>query len=526
MSVSLYDTTLRDGAQQEGISLSLEDKLKITLKLDELGVHYIEGGTPGSNPKDVEYFQKVKALSLSNAKITAFGLTRRAGSNVKEDDNIRALLESGAQIITLVAKSSDTQVTEVLETSLEENLSMIFDSVSYLKERGRTVFLDAEHFFDGYRSNPDYALKCLSTASEAGADSLELCDTNGGALPNEIETAIAEISKRIGKPLGIHCHDDADLAVANTLVAVAAGVSNVQGSINGYGERCGNANLLSIIANLKLKYNIDCVSDEQLSSLTDVSHYVSEIVNIPPNSSQPYVGASAFSHKGGLHASAVAKMEDSYQHVSPGKVGNEKRVLISELSGRSNLEYRIKELGLEKEVSTRQVADLLENIKVKENKGFQYEVAEASFDLMVMRNLPNYKQPFELVDFMVVVENRRRSPMDHDNEDMLAEAMVKVRVGQELNHTVAEGNGPVNALDNALRKALIDHYPSLGQVKLLDYKVRVVDQGHDTQAVVRVLVECSDGSRQWQTVGASGNIIEASWQALSDGLEYFLARKP
>ena len=475
MSVSLYDTTLRDGAQQEGISLSAEDKLKITLKLDELGVHYIEGGTPGSNPKDVEYFQKVRDLSLNNAKIAAFGLTRRAGSNVEEDDNIKALLESQAEIITLVAKSSDIQVTQVLETSLEENLSMIFDSVSYLKKHGRTVFLDAEHFFDGYRSNPDYAMRCLSIAADAGADSLELCDTNGGALPHEIETAIVEISNKIDRPLGIHCHDDADLAVANTLVAVAAGVSNVQGSINGYGERCGNANLLSIIANLKLKYNIDCVSDDQLGSLTDVSHYVSEVVNIPPDSSQPYVGSSAFSHKGGLHASAVAKMEDSYQHISPSKVGNEKKVLISELSGRSNLQYRIKELGLEKQVTTRQVSDLLENIKLKESKGFQYEGAEASFDLMVMRNLPDYEQPFELVDFMVLVENRRRSSLDRDNEDMLAEAMVKVRVGEELNHTVAEGNGPVNALDNALRKALIEYYPSLARVKLVDYKVRVVD---------------------------------------------------
>jgi 2-isopropylmalate synthase len=322
-------------------------------------VQYIEGGTPGSNPKDVEYFQKVRDLSLHNAKIAAFGLTRRAGANVEEDNNIQALLESQAEIITLVAKSSDIQVTQVLETSLEENLSMIFDSVSYLKKHGRTVFLDAEHFFDGYRSNPDYAMRCLSVAADAGADSLELCDTNGGALPSEIEMAIAEISEKIHSPLGIHCHDDADLAVANTLVAVAAGVSNVQGSINGYGERCGNANLLSIIANLKLKYNIDCVSDEQLGSLTDVSHYVSEVVNIPPDSSQPYVGASAFSHKGGLHASAVAKMEDSYQHISPSKVGNEKKVLISELSGRSNLQYRIKELGLEKQVSTGQVSDLL-----------------------------------------------------------------------------------------------------------------------------------------------------------------------
>ncbi|MBI2856103.1 MAG: citramalate synthase [Chloroflexi bacterium] len=525
MEIQLYDTTLRDGAQQEGISLSVDDKLKITRRLDELGVHYIEGGTPGSNPKDVDYFQRVKGLSLSNARIAAFGLTRRAGAKVENDDNIRALLAADVPVITLVGKSSDLHVLRVLETTLDENLAMIFDSISYLKGQGRTVFLDAEHFFDGFKSNPQYAIQCLKVAARAGADSLALCDTNGGALPSEIEAMVSTVRRDIDTPLGIHCHNDADLAVADSLAAVVAGVTHVQGTINGYGERCGNANLLSIIANLKLKLDISCVTDEQLASLTEVSHYVSEVVNIPPNSSQAYVGSSAFSHKGGLHAAAIAKVEESYQHIPPALVGNDKRVLISELSGRGNIQYRLKELGLGERVSRQQVSSILEMIKLQESKGFQYEGAEASFELMVRRSLDGYKPHFELVDFMVLVENRRRSPANGNQENMLAEAMVKVRVGPDVMHTVAEGNGPVNALDNALRKALLGSYPSLSGVRLLDYKVRVVDQGQDTRAVVRVLIESTDGHTQWQTVGASGNIIEASWQALSDSLEYFLLRQ-
>ncbi|MBI4282062.1 MAG: citramalate synthase [Chloroflexi bacterium] len=525
MDIQLYDTTLRDGAQQEGISLSVEDKLKITGKLDELGVHYVEGGWPGSNPKDAEYFHRVKALSLSNARIAAFGSTRRAGIRAEADGNIQALLRAECPAVTLVGKSSDLHVLRVLETTLEENLAMIADSVSFLKRRGRTVFFDAEHFFDGFKSNPEYALQCVKVAAQAGADCLVLCDTNGGALTQEVSDMVSRVSKEVKTALGIHCHNDADMAVANTLAAVMAGATHVQGTINGYGERCGNANLLSVIANLKLKMGVSCVTDQQLASLTEASHYVSEIVNVPPNSQQPYVGASSFSHKGGLHASAMAKVEESYQHIPPEMVGNAKHVVISELSGRENVRQRLKELGLEALVNREHVAALVDRLKVQESKGFQYEGAAASFELMVRRSLDGYHPPFDLVDFMVLVENRRRTSVNDAQGEMLAEAMVKVRVGSQVMHTAAEGNGPVNALDNALRKALLESYPSLDAVRLLDYKVRVVDQGQDTRAVVRVLIECTDGKSQWQTVGASGNIIEASWMALADGLEYFLIRE-
>ncbi|MFH1560519.1 MAG: citramalate synthase [Chloroflexota bacterium] len=525
MEIQLYDTTLRDGAQQEGISLSAEDKLKITRKLDDLGVHYIEGGWPGSNPKDVEYFQRVKALSLSNARIAAFGSTRRAGVRVEDDGNIQALLGAETPAVTLVGKSSDLHVRRVLETTLEENLAMIADSVSFLKRQGRTVFFDAEHFFDGFKSNPEYALQSVKVAAEAGAGCLVLCDTNGGALTEEISDMVSRVGQEVKTPLGIHCHNDADMAVANTLAAVMVGATQVQGTVNGYGERCGNANLLSIIANLKVKMGIPCVTDEQLAGLTEASHYISEIVNIPPNGQQPYVGFSSFSHKGGLHASAMAKVEESYQHISPEVVGNTKRVVISELSGRGNIQQRLKELGLDDRVSREQIVGLLDRIKVQESKGFQYEGAAASFELMVRRSLGGYRPPFDLVDFMVQVENRRRTSVNDDQEDMLAEAVVKVRVGSQVMHTAAEGNGPVNALDNALRKALLEFYPSLDAVRLLDYKVRVVAQGQDTSAVVRVLIESTDGKSQWQTVGASANIIEASWMALADSLEYFLIRQ-
>jgi 2-isopropylmalate synthase len=522
MEIQLYDTTLRDGAQQEGISLSAEDKLKITRRLDELGIHFVEGGWPGSNPKDVEYFQRVKSLSLSNARIAAFGSTRRVGILVENDGNIQALLAAETPVVTLVGKSSDLHVRRVLETTLEENLAMIADSVSFLKRQGRTVFFDAEHFFDGYKSNPEYALQSIKTASEAGADYLVLCDTNGGVLTQEISDMVARMAQEVKTPLGIHCHNDTDMAVANTLAAVMAGATQVQGTINGYGERCGNANLLSIIANLKVKMGISCVTDEQLIGLTEASHYVSEIVNIPPNGQQPYVGVSSFSHKGGLHAAAVAKVEESYQHIAPETVGNAKRVVISELSGRGNIQHRLQELGLEDMVSREQIGNLLDMIKVQESKGFQYEGAEASFELMVRRSLDGYRTPFDLVDFMVLVENRRRASVSEDNGDMLAEAVVKVRVDSQVMHTVAEGNGPVNALDNALRKALREVYPSVDAVRLLDYKVRVVDRSQDTRAVVRVLIESTDGKSQWQTVGSSSDIIEASWMALADSLEYFL----
>lgn len=522
--VQIYDTTLRDGAQQEGLSLSVEDKLKIAKKLDELGIQYIEGGWPGSNPKDAEFFVRVQSLELSNATVVAFGSTRRANIEAERDANLLALVDSKAPVCTIVAKSWDLHVTQVLETSLEENLAMIADSVAFLKSKGRRVFLDAEHFFDGFKANPSYALQAVKVAAEAGAECVILCDTNGGALPHEVSDIVARVKQETDVPLGIHAHNDSDTAVANSLAAVQAGAVQVQGTINGYGERCGNANLISTIANLKLKLGTDCIPDEQLQRLTDVSLYVSEIVNRPPNSFQPYVGASAFSHKGGLHAAAVAKVEQSYQHIPPETVGNVKRVVVSELSGRSNILTKVRELGIDVTLSQEHTRSLLEQIKLQESRGFQYEGAEASFELLVRRLMPDYVPPFTLVDFMVMVENRRRTPADEDS-DLLAEATVKVRVDSEVMHTAAEGNGPVNALDNALRKALIQVYPSLEVIRLTDYKVRVVDQGYSTGAIVRVLIESTDGEHVWQTVGASTNIIEASWMALSDSVEYWLVRR-
>ncbi len=521
-NVELYDTTLRDGAQHEGISFSVEDKLAITLKLDELGVHYVEGGYPGSNPKDAEFFARARHLRLNDAVVTAFGATRRAGTDVARDANLLALLESGTSVVTLVGKSWDLHVTRVLETSLEENLAMIASSIAFLSSSGRRVFFDAEHFFDGYRADPEYALQTVRLAVEAGAERVILCDTNGGTLPEEIARIVATVARDTDVALGIHTHNDADAAVAGSLAAVRAGVEQVQGAINGYGERCGNANLVSVIAGLKLKMGIDCVSDEQLNGLTSASRYVAEIANMPLAASQPYVGTSAFAHKGGLHVSAVAKLGESYQHVTPETVGNSNRVLVSELSGRSNMLRKVRELGLDVDLTPDQAMRLLEKVKIQESKGFQYEGAEASFRVLAMRTLPDYHPPFRLLDFMNVTEKRQ---LGTDTVDLSSQAMIKVKVGNEVMHTAADGNGPVNALDNALRKALLRFYPSIEAVRLLDYKVRVVDEGHSTRAVVRVLVESTDGRRVWSTVGASANIIEASWMALSDSMEDWLVRE-
>jgi 2-isopropylmalate synthase len=524
-SLKLYDTTLRDGAQKEGISFSVVDKLNIARKLDELGVRFIEGGWPGSNPKDVEFFQRAKNLNLAKSLVVAFGSTRQAGAKAEADANLRALADVGVETVTIVGKSSELQVTRVLETSLEENLAMIGDSIRYLKGRGLTVFFDAEHFFDGFKANPEYAQRCLAVAAEAGAGCLVLCDTNGGSLPGEIVTAIVAVKDEVAAPLGIHTHNDGGLAVANTLAAVGVGVSQVQGTINGYGERCGNANLCSIIPNLKLKMRIDCVTDDELARLAEVSHYVSEVANLVPDISQPYTGASAFSHKGGLHASALAKWSESYQHIDPSRVGNQPRVVVSELSGRGNIIYKAKELGLTLPAEGEELKELLGRIKWLESRGFQYENAEASFELLIRRARPDYEPLFERVDFMVVVEKRRRPPTREELEEMLSEATVKVRVGSEIMHTAAEGNGPVNALDHALRKALLRFYPDLASVRLVDYKVRILEESIGTESQVRVLIESSDGVSQWRTVGSSTNIIEASWLALADSLEYWLLKQ-
>ena len=523
-TIQLYDTTLRDGAQQEGISLSVEDKLKITRKLDELGVTFIEGGWPGSNPKDIDYFGQVATLPLTHATIAAFGSTRRAGIPAEQDPNLQALLDSAAPVITLVGKSWDLHVTRILETSLEENLAMIADSVAYLRAQGRRVFFDAEHFFDGFLADPAYALQCVRAAAEAGAETAVLCDTNGGTLPRQVQEIVTHVGKELSLPLGIHAHNDCDVAVANSLAAVEAGAVQVQGTINGYGERCGNANLLSVAANLKLKLGIPCLTDQQLDRLTETHRYVSEVVNLPPNGSQPFVGYSAFGHKGGLHGSAVAKLEDSYQHIKPALVGNTTRMLISELAGRGNVTYKLREMGLDIAVPPSRASALVGEIKAKESEGYQYEGAEASFELLVRRTIEGYSPPFELVDYMVIVERSRRPSTSQGEEDLLSEATVKVKVNSEVRHTAGVGNGPVNALDAALRKALLQDYPSLEVVRLMDYKVRVVTQGSGTGAVVRVLVESTDGTHTWQTVGASTNIIEASWLALVDSLEYWLLK--
>jgi 2-isopropylmalate synthase len=524
MQVELYDTTLRDGTQMEGISLSVEDKLKIARKVDELGVHYIEGGWPGSNPKDAEFFVRARSLKLANARLAAFGSTRRAGGQAHTDPNLRALVDAHTPVVTIVGKASEMQVREVLETTLEENLAMIAESIRYLKGQGCAVFFDAEHFFDGFLANPEYSLHCLRVAAEAGAQGLVLCDTNGGAITTRVVEAVRAAREAVSAPLGIHAHNDADVAVANSLAAVEAGCTHVQGTINGYGERCGNANLISIIADLKLKMDIDCVSDEQLARLAEVSHYVSEIANMVPDDHAAYVGVSAFAHKAGLHVAAMVKSEAAYQHISPELVGNERRVLVSELAGQRNILTKIKEQGIDVELTTEEARRLLEQVKLMESRGYQYEGAEASFELLVRRSRPGYQSPFELEDFWVV-ERRRTRPGARDEGDMQAEAMVKVSVGEQLIQTAADGNGPVNALDAAVRKALLEFYPSLAAIKLVDYKVRIIDSAAGTGASVRVLIESTDGDEFWRTVGSSTDIIEASWLALADSLEWWLTHR-
>ncbi|MFC1941736.1 citramalate synthase [Chloroflexota bacterium] len=524
-SIQLYDTTLRDGAQSEGISFSVVDKLNVARKLDELGIHYIEGGWPGSNPKDTEFFLKARELSLANSILVAFGSTRYPKTKAEDDVNLKALVNAGVKVVTIVGKSSELQVTQVLEITPDENISMIVDSVRYLKANGLTVFYDAEHFFDGFKTNPDYALRTLVVAAEAGAECLVLCDTNGGTLPGEVVAAIEAAKKLTSVPLGIHAHNDGELAVAISLAAVQAGASHVQGTINGYGERCGNANLCSIIPAMKLKMGIDCITDAQLSRVTEVSHYISELANLVPSPYSPYVGFSAFSHKGGLHVAALSKWSESYQHINPDLVGNQKRVVISELSGKKNIMYKANELGLDLAPQGKEVKDLLEQVKFLESRGFQYDNAEASFELLLHRAMPGYTPPFELVDFMVVVEKKRRPSTRRSLEEMLSEAIVKVKVSDEIMHTAAEGDGPVNALDRALRKALLQFYPSIAQVKLVDYKVRILEESTGTESQVRVIIESSDGTDEWRTVGSSTNIIEASWLALADSLEYWLIVK-
>jgi len=511
--ISIYDTTLRDGTQSEGISLSVNDKLKIARRLDEFGVQYIEGGWPGSNPKDVDFFERARLIEFKNAKLAAFGSTRRKDTEPEHDQNLAALLAAGTPVVTLVGKSWELHVIDVLETSREENLEMIKESVAYLKSEGKEVIYDAEHFFDGYKAHPDYAINTLKAADEGGADVLVLCDTNGGCLPWEIQEITSAVSELFDTPLGIHTHDDGGNGVANALAGVRSGAVHVQGTINGYGERVGNANLCSVIPNLQLKMGFSCVSAENLSRLTDLSHFVDEVANQPHDSRLPYVGKKAFSHKGGIHVAAMLKNEDSYQHIDPDQVGNFRQTLISDLSGRGNVIDKAQQFGLD--VDTNQAKEIVTQIKDLEAQGFTFESAEASVNLMVRRMKPGYKRPFELIDFMTVVEHRQ-------GRGIVSEATVKVRVGDRVFHTAAEGNGPVNALDAALRKALIDVYPQLSNIRLDDYKVRILDSESGTAAHVRVLIDTQNGINRWSTVGASTNIIDASWRALADSMEYAL----
>jgi 2-isopropylmalate synthase len=519
-AVEIYDTTLRDGAQGEGISFSIEDKIKIALRLDKMGFHYIEGGWPGSNPKDAGFFNQIGDYGLKNARIAAFGCTRRPKTETAADENIRSLIKARTSIAAIVGKTWDFHVTHALQTTLEENLLMIRESIACLKGKGIKVFYDAEHFFDGFKANPAYARATLDAAVEGGADTLVLCDTNGGSLPQEIAEIIGVLLLEYTVPFGIHCHNDGELAVANTLAAVQAGAAHVQGTVNGYGERCGNANLCSIIPNLALKYGIQTIPQERLSKLTALSRYVSEIANMHPAAQQPFVGSSAFAHKGGIHVSAILKDYRTYEHIDPELVGNRRRVLVSELSGLSNILYKYKELKLDHTPEGAQTIpdkQILEQIKELENQGFQFEGAEGSLELMLRKAYHNYEEPFRLENLRIIIELKENSPV-------YSEAVIKLTVGDRVVHTAAEGNGPVNALDNALRKALEEFFPDIRKIQLNDYKVRVLDETEGTGGVVRVLIETGDGQHSWNTVGVSANIIEASWQALVDSIAYGLLK--
>lgn len=513
--VIIYDSTLRDGAQAEGISFTVNDKLKIALRLDEFGIDYIEAGNPGSNPKDLEFFRSISRRRLKHARLTAFGSTRRAGIRVEDDTNLQALLKVNTPAVAIFGKAWDFHVTEILKTTLEENLNMIRDTLSYMKSLGKEVIFDAEHFFDGYRANPDYAMECLRVAASAGADWLVLCDTNGGAFPEFIGRTVKEAAARFDRALGIHCHNDGGMAVANSILAVQNGAIQVQGTINGFGERCGNANLCTIIPNLQLKLGMDCIPPEQMENLSAVSRYVSELANMAPNERDPYVGHSAFAHKGGMHIDAIQKNPMSFEHIPPHTVGNERRILMSEVSGRSTILKRIREVAPWVSKDSRETQLLIDELKRLEHEGYQFEGAETSFELLVRRVLGRDVKFFHVKDFRVLCE-------EHWQDDYSASAIIKVQVNGVEEVSASEGDGPVNALDKALRKALRVFYPQLDQMRLTDYKVRVLDTGKATAAKVRVHIESTDGERVWGTVGVSTNIIEASWYALIDSIEYFL----
>ena len=513
-SLEIYDTTLRDGAQAEDVWFSVEDKVRVAQKLDELGVHFIEGGWPGANPKDVDFFRIAKTIPFKHAKLVAFGSTRRASNAPQNDPTLKSLLEAGTGIVTLFGKSWTLHVTDALGISLKKNLDLIEDSVAFLKNHKREVFYDAEHFFDGYKANPEYALSTLTRAQEAGAVRLILCDTNGGTMPWEIKKIVTEVIREVNVPLGIHAHNDAEMAVANSLIAIEQGVIQVQGTINGIGERCGNASLSSIIPNLNLKMKHEAITPGRLRRLREVSHYVAEIANLVPNTHQPYVGDSAFAHKGGVHIDAVRKNPMTYEHIRPDAVGNRQRMLVSDHAGKSSLAGKAEEFHIKLRKDSPKTRELLATLKELENQGYQFEGAEGSFELLMRRVLGTHTPSFELMGFRVIVEKRRA------DEEPISEATVMVKVGTVIEHQVAVGTGPVDALDHALRKALEKFYPELQEVKLLDYKVRVLAGNQGTASRVRVLIESGDQKEKWGTVGVSENIMEASWQALADSIEY------
>ena len=520
--VEIFDTTLRDGTQAEKVSLSAEDMLHIAQRLDEMGIDYIEGGWPGSNPKDMKFFSRAKEITFNNSDIVAFGSTRRANNTVESDKNIQAIIEAETPAVAIFGKSWLLHVRKALEVEPETNLEMIRDTIAYLKSQGKEVIFDAEHYFDGYKDDPQYALKTLKAAAEAGADRVVPCDTNGGSMPKEIREIISDSMAEISIPFGIHAHNDSGVAVANSIEAVEQGALHVQGSVNGYGERCGNANLCTVIPNLQLKSGYKCLEDEKMQELTGMSYYVSEIANLQHRNDFPYTGKSAFAHKGGIHVSAVMKETSSYEHIDPETVGNSRRVLVSDLSGKSNIRYKAKELGIDIEQNKENLKEIVNRLKELENDGYQFEAAEASLELLINKINGEYKEIFDLQGFRIFIEKNKSG-------ESRCEATIRVEVDGVEEHTAAEGNGPVNALDNALRKALIEFYPKINKLKLRDYKVRVLNGKGGTGAKVRVLIETveegeHEDEHNWGTVGVSHNLIQASWEALTESVAYYLMK--
>jgi len=515
--VQLYDTTLRDGMQQEGMSVSVEEKVRIARKLDELGMHFIEGGFPASNPKEIAFFERMASEKLQTAELVAFGTTRRKGVEADDDAGLRVLAESFPGIVAIVGKTWSLHLVRVLHVSREENLRMITDSVSYLRRHGKRVVYDAEHFFDAWREDADYALKTLEAAADAGAEVLCLCDTNGSSLPGQVAETVRAVVGATATAVGAHIHNDSDCAVAGSLVAVEAGAVQVQGTMNGYGERCGNADLASIIPALVLKMGIPAISGEQLERLTEVSHFVADIANVAPWGHQPYVGRTAFAHKGGLHVAAVEAAPQTFEHIDPAKVGNTQRVLVSELSGKGAVLRKAQDMGLKLEGDDERVSGVLKRLKEREHRGYHYEAADASFELLLRNEIKPYEPLFRLESFRVLVEKR-------EDGKAVCEATIKIHVGGERIISTAEGNGPVNALDTALRQAIAKTHPHLSEIELVNYKVRILDENKGTGAVTRVLLDASDGEESWGSIGVSENIIEASWDALVDSIEFGMLR--